>query len=56
MCVGGVAGAWDRGGTWDRGAWDRGQVTVSHNWDTDLTPVPSPCPLSIIQIKKRSML
>ena len=19
------------------GGWDRGQVTVSHNWDTDLT-------------------
>ena len=25
------------------GCWDRGQVTVSHNWVTDLTPVPTPC-------------
>ena len=45
-----MGGAWDRGlgqglGT---GAWDRGQVTVSHNWDTDLTPVPTPVYFSLI--------
>ncbi len=30
------------------GGWDRGQVTVSHNWDTDLTPVPTPVYFSLI--------